>query len=130
MGTGIYRNIINGNSISDNLPDVTKDYPLTNGLFGKQGNSSRDNTRHIDSDDPISTSKDFYDRISQGSTESTLSNGKGVSAKLSDGTIITYRKVSSSDGSPVVDINIRKSSNSGGVKQQKIHFTKKGDNKK
>ncbi|MCF0106641.1 MAG: hypothetical protein HUJ53_07765 [Holdemanella sp.] len=43
----------------------------------------------------------------------------------SDGTIITYREVSSSDGSPAVDINIKKSTDSSGVKSQKIHFVKK-----
>ena len=39
-------------------------------------------------------------------------------------TIVSYRKVSSSDGTPAVDINIKKSKESGGVKQQKIHFVK------
>lgn len=44
---------------------------------------------------------------------------------MSDGTIITYREVSSSDASPAVDINIKKSTNPSGVKSQKIHFIKK-----
>lgn len=39
-------------------------------------------------------------------------------------TIVSYRKVSSSDITPAVDINIKKSKESGGVKQQKIHFVK------
>ncbi len=45
-------------------------------------------------------------------------------AKLSDGTIVSYRKVSLSDVTPTVDINIKKSKESGGVKQQKIYFVK------
>lgn len=45
-------------------------------------------------------------------------------AQLSDGTNVSYRKVSSSDVTPTVDINIKKSKESGGVKQQKIHFVK------
>lgn len=53
-----------------------------------------------------------------------MSNGKGTIAKLADGTIVSYRKVSSSDGTPAVDINIKNSKESGGVKQQKIHFVK------
>lgn len=53
-----------------------------------------------------------------------MSNGKGTIAKLADGTIVSYRKVSSSDVTPTVDINIKKSKESGGVKQQKIHFVK------
>lgn len=39
-------------------------------------------------------------------------------------TIVSYRKVSSSDITPAVDINIKKSKESGGVKQQKINFVK------
>ena len=53
-----------------------------------------------------------------------MSNGKGTIAKLADGTIVSYRKVSSSDVTSAVDINIKKSKESGGVKQQKIHFVK------
>lgn len=40
-----------------------------------------------------------------------------------DGTIITFRPISSSDGSPAVDINIKGSDNHGKLKAQKIHFT-------
>lgn len=39
----------------------------------------------------------------------------------------TTREVSSSDGSPAVEINIRKSDEHGDIKYQKIHFVK-GDN--
>ena len=39
-------------------------------------------------------------------------------------TIVSYRKVSSSDVTSAVDINIKKSKESGGVKQQKINFVK------
>ena len=49
---------------------------------------------------------------------------KGATTKMSDGTIITWRKVSSSDGSPAIDINIKYSNDSGGLKRQKIHFVK------
>ena len=43
--------------------------------------------------------------------------------QMSDGSVITWRKISSSDGTPVVEINISNSSHTGGIKQQKIHFT-------
>ena len=43
---------------------------------------------------------------------------------MSDGTVITMRKVSTSDGTPAVDINIEHSRGSGGIKSQKIHFVK------
>ena len=38
-------------------------------------------------------------------------------------------ELSTSDGTPVVDINISKSRGSGGIKKQKIHFVK-GEDKK
>ena len=38
-----------------------------------------------------------------------MSNGKGTIAKLADGPIVSYRIVSSSDGTPAVDINIKNS---------------------
>ena len=53
-------------------------------------------------------------------------NGKGYRVSMKDGSIITYREVSSSDGSPAVDINITSSSDdTGGVRTQKIHFVRK-----
>jgi hypothetical protein len=39
-----------------------------------------------------------------------------------DGTILSYREVSTSDGTPAVEINIRGSSAHGEIKYQKIHF--------
>ena len=42
--------------------------------------------------------------------------------RMADGSVVTMRRVSHSDGTPVVDINIKPSKDSGGVKGQKIHF--------
>ena len=53
-----------------------------------------------------------------------MENGKGYQTALKDGTIISFRAISSSDGTPVVEINIRKSNTHGDVKRQKIHFVK------
>lgn len=129
MGTGIYKGGCNHHSIKENLSKIEGKFKLCNGYFGNPGDSSRKNTRHIESENPILTSKNFYDTLTYGSIENKLSNGKGTVAKLKDGSIITYREVSSSDGSPAVDINIKKSCDSGGIKQQKIHFVKKGKKK-
>lgn len=127
MGTGIYKGGINHyRSISDNLPKVANSYHFAHGYFGEHGDSTKERTRHIESSNPLKTAKDFYEKLTYGAIEKSLPNGKGKIAKLKDGTIITYREISSSDGSPAVDINIKKSTNSNGVKQQKIHFTKKG----
>ena len=54
-----------------------------------------------------------------------MSNGKGYITELKDGTIISYREVTSTEGSPAVEINIKKSTDTGGVKKQKIHFEKR-----
>lgn len=41
---------------------------------------------------------------------------------MADGTYVTWRLSSSSDGTSVVEINIDSSSHTGGIKTQKIHF--------
>ena len=41
---------------------------------------------------------------------------------MADGTIVTMRKTSTSDGTPVVEINISGSNHTGGIQKQKIHF--------
>lgn len=127
MGTGIYKGGTNRHhSISDNLPELIDSYQFAHGFFGKRGDSTKERTRHIESENPIKTSKDFYNKLTYGAIEKNLPKGKGKVAKLKDGTIITYREISFSDGSPVVDINIKRSKDSNSVKQQKIHFIKKG----
>ena len=126
MGTGYKANTSHHYSISENLKNIKENYAFSNGWFGSRGNSSRESTRHIESENPIFTSKDFYDKLTKGAIGKNLPNGKGKVSKMKDGSIISYRPISSSDGSPAVDINIRKSNNSGGIKQQKIHFVKKG----
>lgn len=114
-------------SIRDNLSKVAETYEFSNGYFGKQSAQGRvPRTRNIESMDPKHTALDFYSRLANGGKEEPLKNGKGVATKLLDGTVITFRKISSSDGSPVVEVNIKKSKDSAGIKKQKIHFIQKG----
>lgn len=56
-----------------------------------------------------------------------LPNGKGKVTYMDDGSIITFRTTTKSDSYPSVDINISKSTDSGGIKQQKVYFGKKDD---
>lgn len=122
LGTSIYKGgTVKYHSLSDNLDNLTSNYAYSNGYFGDKG-KGRTFTRNISSDSPEKTATEFYDTASYGGIENTYSKGKYT--KLSDGTILSYREISSSDGTPAVEINIRKSSNSGGVKYQKIHFVK------
>ena len=116
-------------SIGENVDRTSKRFQFANGLFGEKGRSRDANIRNIVSDDPATTAKEFYDSIAYGGIETVLidketGNPKGMITKMADGSIITWREVSSSDGSPAVDINIERSSDNNGVKQQKIHFVK------
>ena len=120
LGTSIYKGGTTKHySISDNIGILKLNYKYSKGYFGDKG-QGRDFTRNISSSNPVKTAKEFYDTASKGGIETTYSKGKYT--KLSDGTIISYRETSSSDGTSVVEINIRQSSNSAGVKFQKIHF--------
>lgn len=59
-------------------------------------------------------------------TEKVLFDNLKVTS-MSDGSRISFRKKSTSDGTPVVEINITKSTHTGGVKYQKIYFIKEDD---
>ena len=49
---------------------------------------------------------------------------------MKDGTWIDYRVTTSSDGSPAVLINVKESTDSGGVRYHKINFSKPKNGKK
>jgi len=79
------------------------------------------NIREFKSVDPIGDSKELYSILSDGGVKEPLLNGRGVRARLDDGTWITYRIVTNTPNSPAVDINV---SGSQIVASQKIHFVK------
>ena len=113
-------------SVGENLDDVKSAYPYEDGFFGEE--AGEEEKRHIYSDDPLAAAHDFYDRIGKGGIEEPLPNGKGVRVTMADGTVISIRDVSESDGTPAVDISIRRSTDSSGVRKQKIHFeTERGE---
>lgn len=123
MGHGYKEDIGHYHSISENLPELTSKYKYSNGYFGDSG-KGRSFVRNIVSEDPIATSKDFYDKAARGGIEKEMSNGKGYFTKMKDGSILSYREISSTDGSPVVEINIKSSNEHGDIKDQKIHFVR------
>ena len=51
-----------------------------------------------------------------------LSSKDGIISRLSDGTIVSYRKNTSLPNSPAVEIRLRSLKSKYGVKDQKIHF--------
>ena len=126
MGHGYKDDTGHHHSIGENIATAAARFPYSNGYFGKDSPDSKKRNRNIECNDLLSESRDFYDAIAYGGIEKTLPNDKGVATEMTDGTVVTYREVSgSADKTPVVEINIRGSKNSGGVKGQKIHFIKK-----
>ena len=121
MGTGFKGVHTSYRSISDNIKTTASKYSYYNGRFGTNSPSTGNKTRNITSNDPVATANDFYSKIANGGSEKKYNNNFKIT-QMSDGTVITYRKTSTSDGTPVVEINISNSNNTGGVKQQKIHF--------
>ena len=123
MGHGYKGDTGHHHSISENLPSLQSKYNYNDGYFGVPGHG-RDYVRNFISENPEATAKEFYDTAAHGGIEHQMSNGKGMVTKMQDGTIVSYRETSSSDGSPVVEINIRESDDFGNLKYQKIHFVK------
>lgn len=124
MGTGFKGYSKYFRSIGQNILSASSVYEYSNGRFGICSPSTGKKTRNIVSSNPLETATDFYNKIAYGGVEKTYDNGKMKITHMADGSIITWRSVSTSDGSPVVEINIKKSSHSGGIKEQKIHFEK------
>jgi len=123
MGHGYKGDTGHHHSITENLGSLQSEYKYNNGYFGDPG-QGRSFVRNIACDDPIAVAKAFYDKAAHGGIEKTMENGKGVYTKMKDGTILSHREVSSSDGTPAVEINIKSSTDHGDIKYQKIHFVK------
>ena len=124
MGHGEYKGgAEHYHSIGENLANLRRNYDYEGGYFGEQSPGHDVDKRIIASNDPLATARDFYDTGAYGGIERELDNGKGVRTDMADGTTFTFRKVSGSpDRSPAVNISIRKSTDTGSVETQKIHF--------
>lgn len=121
-GTGFKGGASHHHTISENIPLVSSKYPLNDGYFGEKVPDKK--VSHIYSEDPIATARDFYDKIGFGGKEKSIDGKNAFTSTLKDGSVITWRETSNSDGTPAVDINIKKSKDNGGVKNHKIHFEK------
>lgn len=105
-------------NIIENYNKMSFEYPATNyGYFGEKGK----NCRIIKCKDPIETSKDFYFKIGLNGKSDMLPNGKGTKTVLGDGTRIVHRIITSTKGSPAIEIFVSASER---IKNQKIHFLK------
>lgn len=121
MGTGYKGNSKYYRSIGQNILIASSKYSYSNGRFGVSSPHGGASTRNIAASDNLAAAKDFYDKIAYGGKESIVDGNLRIT-RMADGSIITMRKVSHSDGTPVVDINIERSTHSGGLRKQKIHF--------
>lgn len=122
MGTGYKGDSKYYRSVGQNIMIAKSKYGYSNGYFGESSPSTGSRTRNIASEDPKTTAVDFYDKVAFGGIEKSYQDGKLKITRMADGTIITWRETSHSDGTSVVEINIDGSSHTGGVKRQKIHF--------
>lgn len=122
MGTTYKGNTKFYRSIGQNILIASSTYHYENGRFGVSSPSTGNKTRNIASADPVSTAKDFYDKIALGGIEQSFNNGTLKVTRMADGTHVTWRLISHSDGTSVVEINIDHSKHTGGIKKQKIHF--------
>lgn len=75
----------------------------------------------IETDDPVAAATMFAGIASQGFVSEVV-NDKGYRRELADGTVVGLRIVTSSEGSPAVDLNIADENY-----VRKIHFYKGGN---
>ncbi len=123
MGTTYKGGAAHFHSIGQNVLITSTSYSYNNGYFGENSVHGGNRTRTIFSIDNLATAKDFYDKIAYGGKEAIVSDNLRIT-RMADGSVVSMRIVSHSDGTPVVDINIKYSADSGGVKSQKIHFVR------
>lgn len=76
------------------------------------------------SDDPSATARLFYDTLGRGGQVRRIE--RGYIRTFDDGTHITYRPVSRSDGSPAIQISVQ-NPRSPLARYQKIHFMEGSD---
>ena len=107
-------------SLDQNVSSTITVYPMTNGYFGIKGSSW--GIREIHSRNHEATAKDFFNRIAKGGILDLQTIKGGVVSRLKDGSIVSYRKITSSNNSPAVEIRFRKLSSKYGINDQKIHF--------
>lgn len=126
MGVSYKGGTFTYHSLSDNIDKVKHDFQCSEaGNFGRR--TRNNGTREYPCSDPVKTAEKFYDEIAYGGVEKVTQTKDGKHERktvyLKDGTIINYREISTS-GPPAVEVNIKKSTESCGIKQQKIHFIK------
>ena len=107
-------------SLNENITATAEKYPLINGFFGQKGKSR--GVREIHSRNNEATAKDFFNKIAKGGVLDLKTIMGGVVSRMKDGSVVSYRKITSSTNSPAVEIRFRKLNSKYGINDQKIHF--------
>lgn len=128
MGTGYKGNTKFYRSTGQNLLIVSKSFDYNEGYFGVPSTNGNSRVRTISSGNSLNSAYNFYDKLANGGIESVINSNCRVT-RMADGTVITMRVKSSSDGTPAVDINVKESTHTGGIKHQKIHFVQEETSK-
>ncbi len=88
-------------------------------ILGKVGLSGNSHIMGISTPAPIIEAQKLYDTSAYKGVESSLPNGKGLYIVMKDGSVITFRVITSTKGSPAVDINIKHSTSYNSLKHKK-----------
>lgn len=113
-----------GRTFRENLTEAMTVVPLNkSGKFGEKNKKGSSYVRVFKCSNPAATAYEFAAKAMKGFVSLTTLEGKGFIARMADGTLITYRYISSSaDRSPAVELKVK---NLKQVKSQKIHFVKR-----
>lgn len=107
------------NALARNIDKLGEKHSLTpGGYFGSKGK----NSRVIASADPTATADEFWKVLSKRGKTNSLPNGKGKRVRFDDDSAAVYRIVTSSTGSPAVEIWIKTATGRKLPAYQKIHF--------
>ena len=94
-----------GDKLEDNLRELLTHFDAdSNGYFGTRGKSRKKGVRNIASDNPGRTAAEFAYMAATNPSITRPIPGKGFTWVMRDGGIVTYRWKSSSDGTPVVEL--------------------------
>ncbi len=118
------------NRVDNNIHYTAQEYGLSpSGYFGEKGKKGSANwIRQIFCNNPIAEAARFYDLLSEGGKEKTMPNGHGVMTIMPDGSMISIRIITSSVGSPAVELKLN-GVHQGVKSKQKIHFVQGGSSK-
>lgn len=109
-----------GRSLEENLEELVKHFPVDErGYFGTKGVSRREWIRNIATEAPGRTAAEFAAMAAANPSVVRPLPDKGFVWIMRDGSKVTYRWASTSDGTPVVELSCNGVL---GIADQKIHF--------